>query len=88
MSALLATYFMLVSCVAYSSTLKMEATRSSEMSDDFSTNYTALYPRRQNSSTVLHEVSGVNPRGKAESHTRSYQPSRGRFVGETYESDA
>jgi hypothetical protein len=33
--ALLATCFMLVSCLAYSSTLKMEATSSSKMSDDF-----------------------------------------------------
>jgi hypothetical protein len=52
MFALLATYFMPVSCVAYFSTLKMEVTRSSEMSDDFSANYTALYPRRQRNSSL------------------------------------
>jgi hypothetical protein len=33
--ALLATFFTLVSCLAYSSTLKMEATYSSEMSVEF-----------------------------------------------------
>jgi hypothetical protein len=35
LQALLANCFMLVSCLAYSSTLKMEATCSSEMSVDF-----------------------------------------------------
>jgi hypothetical protein len=46
-SALLVTCFMLVSSLAYSSTAKMEATRSSEKSVDFQMEYMALYPRRQ-----------------------------------------
>jgi hypothetical protein len=39
-----------VSCLAYSSTLKMEETRSFETSVSFQRYYTALHPRRQNSS--------------------------------------
>jgi hypothetical protein len=38
-------------CLVYSSALKMDATCSSEMSDDFSTGYTALQPRRQKNSS-------------------------------------
>jgi hypothetical protein len=45
--ALLATCFMLVSCLSYCSTLKMKAVRSSETSD-----YTGFYSRRQNSSMI------------------------------------
>jgi hypothetical protein len=42
--------FMLVSCLAYTSTLKMEAIDSSEASADFQHNITyMLHPRRQNS---------------------------------------
>jgi hypothetical protein len=43
--ALYAACFMMISCLAYSSTLKMEETCSSEISD-----YKELNPRRQNSS--------------------------------------
>jgi hypothetical protein len=42
--------FTLVSCSAYSSTLKMGAICSSEISFDFQRTYTALYATRQNSS--------------------------------------
>jgi hypothetical protein len=38
--------FMLVSCLAYSSTLKVEVICSSEMSVDFSTDYTILYTKQ------------------------------------------
>jgi hypothetical protein len=48
-TALLATFFTLVSSLAYSSILKMEAVCW------LSTDYTALYPRRHNSS-VIHKV--------------------------------
>jgi hypothetical protein len=41
---LLATCFVLVSCLVYSSTLKMEATRSSGKSAESSTDYVVLYP--------------------------------------------
>jgi hypothetical protein len=43
----LANCFILISSFAYSSTLKMQATCYSE------TDYTALYPRRENSSTPV-----------------------------------
>jgi hypothetical protein len=42
----LATCFMLISCFAYFSTLKLEAVCSSETSVDLSADYTALYSRR------------------------------------------
>jgi hypothetical protein len=45
-AALLAPYFMMVSCLAYFSTLKMEAIYYSETSVYFSTDYMALYSRR------------------------------------------
>jgi hypothetical protein len=44
------TCLMQISCSAYSSTLKMEATCSSETSADFQTDYKASYPRRWYSS--------------------------------------
>jgi cobalamin biosynthesis protein CobD/CbiB len=44
-TAVFANVFMLASCLAYSSTLKMKATCSSETSVDFQQTYTALYPR-------------------------------------------
>jgi hypothetical protein len=43
---LVAACFILVSCLTYSSALKMEATYSAETSVDFSTDYTALYARK------------------------------------------
>jgi hypothetical protein len=46
MSLCLPSTFTLVSCLAYSSTLKVEATCSLETSVRLSTDYTALYPRR------------------------------------------
>jgi hypothetical protein len=50
---LLATFFMLVSRLAYTSTMKAEATCSSEILVDYqSTGYTALHPRRQDSSSL------------------------------------
>jgi hypothetical protein len=52
---LLATCFTLVSCLAYSSTLKMEAICSSETPVDFQRTYTALYPRRW----TLHNFANV-----------------------------
>jgi hypothetical protein len=41
--------FMLVSCLAYSSTVKLEVTCSSDTSVDCQRTYTASYQRRQNS---------------------------------------
>jgi hypothetical protein len=47
---LLAACFTLLSCMTYSSILSLKATYLSETSVDFSTDYTALYPRRLSSS--------------------------------------
>jgi hypothetical protein len=51
--------FTLVSCLAYFTTLKMEATCSSETSVDF--HYTALYPKKQNSLKVSSLAGNRNP---------------------------
>jgi hypothetical protein len=48
------TAFTLVSCWAYSSALKMEATYSSTMSD-----YMVLYPKRQNSIFFLSKIPNI-----------------------------
>jgi hypothetical protein len=58
--ALLADCFMLVSCLAYSQTLNMEATCSSETSVDVH-RITVLYPRRQNSSLLDQFFFPLNP---------------------------
>lgn len=53
----LAACIMLLSCLAYSLTVKMVAICSSEMSADFSSGYAALYLKRKNSSILYFVIS-------------------------------
>jgi hypothetical protein len=58
MSPLLANFFMLISCLAYSSTLKLEAIFSSEMSVDLST-ATQLYFLEDANFLMKHDFADV-----------------------------
>jgi hypothetical protein len=51
-----AIYFMMTSCLAYSSTLKMEEICSPETSVDVSTEYTTLYKLQLPEPEILHNA--------------------------------